>query len=171
MPFIYCTNVTHIAAVETSADMFETDKINGDWIFALSDVSGKHLTAITELVCSSNFICTKCILHTLSILQHVSPYHTYHHQGVFVVVNITLSNGKRPYICEEWQNPKTCSPFVFVPYSLEVRVVSWASVKIFGKLRISWVCVCVCVCLCVCVCSAGENTVNWHNPTPVEVMK
>jgi len=30
MPFIYCTNVTHIAAVETSADMFETDKINGD---------------------------------------------------------------------------------------------------------------------------------------------
>ena len=125
-------------------------------------------------------MCTKCIPHTLSIIQHVSAYHTCHHQGAFVVVNITLSNGKRPYIffllflsAPIYINkksdgiPKPVVHLSSVSYSLEVRVVSSASGNIFGKLQF----VCVCVCVCVCLCSSGENTVKWHNLIPVEVMK
>jgi hypothetical protein len=42
----------------------------------------------------TNFICTKCILCTLSVLQHVSAHHTCHHQGVCVGVIIMLSSGR-----------------------------------------------------------------------------
>ena len=45
-----------------------------------------------RLVCKTNFTGTKCILHTLSVLQHVSAHHTCHHQAVLVVVIIKLSN-------------------------------------------------------------------------------
>ena len=52
-----------------------------------------------------------------------------------------------------------------VSYSLEVRVVSSASGKIFGKLHFN-MCACVrvcmrarvCVCVCVCVCAMQERT-------------
>ena len=36
-----------------------------------------------RLVCKTNFTGTKCILHTLSVLPHVSAHHTCHHQAVF----------------------------------------------------------------------------------------
>ena len=53
------------------------------------------------LLCEPNFMhssniripCTKYILHTLSILQHVSSHHTCQHQEVFLAVIITLANG------------------------------------------------------------------------------
>jgi hypothetical protein len=38
--------------------------------------------------CRTNFTCTKCILHTLSTLHHVSAHLTCHHQGAFAVVII-----------------------------------------------------------------------------------
>jgi len=47
-----------------------------------------------ELVCRINFTCTKCILHTSSVLQHVSAHYNCHHQTVFVVVIIMRSNGR-----------------------------------------------------------------------------
>jgi hypothetical protein len=43
--------------------------------------------------CRTDCTCTKCILHTLSILQHVAARHTCHRQGVFVDVILTLSSG------------------------------------------------------------------------------
>jgi len=33
---------------------------------------------------------TKCMLHALSILQHVSAQHIWHHQGLFVVVVVVV---------------------------------------------------------------------------------
>ena len=45
------------------------------------------------LVFEPTFVCTKYILYTFSILQHVSAYHACHHQEFFVPVFITLSNG------------------------------------------------------------------------------
>jgi len=59
-------------------------------------VRNKHVDDVEfllTLACVTNFICTKCILHTLSILQHVLAHHTCHHQGVYVGVIITLSSG------------------------------------------------------------------------------
>jgi len=51
-----------------------------------------YTTTHVRLVCKTNFTGTKCILHTLSVLQHVSAHHTCHHGAVLVVVIIKLSN-------------------------------------------------------------------------------
>jgi copper chaperone CopZ len=49
-----------------------------------------------RLVCKTNFTRSKCILHTLSVLQHVLAHYTCHQQAVLVVVIIKLSNGWLP---------------------------------------------------------------------------
>ena len=63
-----------------------------------------------EWVCRSNFTCTKCILHILTILQHVSAHHTCHHQGVFVVVISIDSEVKtsKPTALWQYQLSKLC---------------------------------------------------------------
>jgi hypothetical protein len=61
---------------------------------------------LLTLVCVTNSIYTKCILHTLSILQHVSAHHTYRHQGVCVGVIITLSSG---LLYTRWMNSQLCT--------------------------------------------------------------
>jgi len=49
------------------------------------------------------------VIHTLSILQHVSAHHTYQHQAVFLVVIITACNGP---LCDTWTNPQRYPPHV-----------------------------------------------------------
>jgi hypothetical protein len=43
-------------------------------------------SVVWRLFCWSSCSCTEGILHTLSILQHISTHHTCHHQGVFAVI-------------------------------------------------------------------------------------
>ena len=45
-----------------------------------------------RIICKTNFTGTKCILHTLLALQHVSAHHTCHYQAVLVVVITKLQN-------------------------------------------------------------------------------
>jgi hypothetical protein len=77
-----------------------------------------------SLIFRTNFTCTKCILNTLPILQHVSTHHTCHHQGLFVVVIVTLSSGP---LCNEFLLllllpsvglPVANAPDVLQPYGL-----------------------------------------------------
>jgi len=66
------------------------------YVTVLYFIRNKHVDDaefLLTLVCITSFTCTKCILHTLSLLQHVSAHHTCHHQGVCVGVIITLSSG------------------------------------------------------------------------------
>ena len=59
-------------------------------------VRNKHFddaNFLLTLVCVTSFMCTEYILHTLSVLQHVSAHHTCHHQGVCVGVIVMLSSG------------------------------------------------------------------------------
>ena len=44
-----------------------------------------QFVCVCTVICRTNLTCTQCILHTLSILQLVSTYHTCHRQGIFVV--------------------------------------------------------------------------------------
>jgi hypothetical protein len=51
-----------------------------------------------------------CTLHALSILQHVSTHHTFHRQGVFVVIIMMLSNGP---LYDKWNNSPAHIPECF----------------------------------------------------------
>lgn len=51
----------------------------------------KYRVLYDELVCRTTYTCIKCIHHVTSS-QHISAHRMCHHQGVFVVVFITLSN-------------------------------------------------------------------------------
>jgi len=72
-----------------------------------------------------------------------------------------LSNGKRPYIREEWQNPKACSPFVF-------RVLfNWISSRFLSfweNIRETTLLMCVCVCVCVCVVQERTQLIGITQP-------
>jgi len=69
-------------------------------------------------VCKTNCACTKYILPTLSILEHVSTHQTCYHQEVFVTVFITLSY--RP-LYDKW----TYSPITH-SHTLHISQVSLA---------------------------------------------
>jgi len=56
---------------------------------------------LLTLFCVTSFLCTKCILHTLSVLQHVSTHHT-----CCVSVTITFSNG---LLYTRWMNSQLCT--------------------------------------------------------------
>lgn len=83
------------------------------WNKTYSNVQiGAHLLILYELcimwqlVCRNNLTCNKHILHTLSIIQHVSAHDTCYQQGVTVAVIVTLSNGTM-YIL--WANELECA--------------------------------------------------------------
>jgi hypothetical protein len=61
-----------------------------------------------RLVCKTNFTEAKCILHTLSVLQHVSAHHMCHHQAVLVGVIIKLSNCFLHVIYHDKSDDGTC---------------------------------------------------------------
>jgi hypothetical protein len=52
-----------------------------------------YCASCDELFCRTSCMWTKCVLHTLPILQHVSLPHATHHHRVFAVVIIMLSSG------------------------------------------------------------------------------
>jgi hypothetical protein len=75
------------------------------------------LCALWRPVCGTNCACTKCTLHTLSIIQHVSAHHTFHRQGVFVVIIKMLSNGP---LYDKWNSSEwhTCTHSRMLWYQL-----------------------------------------------------